>query len=515
MFQHQKFHYQDTQALRQDITQMELNIPFADSIDVLKQPLVIGSKTVPNRLIIHPMEGCDGQEDGRPSELIYRRYDRFARGGAGLLWFEATAVVPEGRANPRQLLLTRETAPAFKELLEKTLLAAREEYGEAYKPYTVIQLTHSGRYSKPGLVPEPIIALNIPELDNRLPPQYKIISDEELELLEDKYVEAAELASEVGFDAVDIKACHRYLINELLGAHARAGRYGGSFENRIRFICNIVDKVRNRVGSKIDIAVRMNAYDALTFPYGWGVDREDWHKPDFSEPAKLAQILYDKGVKLINVTAGNPYYNPHVNRPFDLGYYTPPYHPLENVAIILQAAQAIQTAANKAGGYSNLSGKINELRLRMTTTGGHIRVLSEIEKALMECRAELMKFPDDIVIKNESELPSAFRYYDMLLTQLAYLATMAEYSRQGGQSRGSYLIYDQRGQLPVPGLPEEFRYSLDDGRFYNQVCETALQLDEDWQCHFTWVPVRPIPQQDNWFEKVWTEFRQGKVYEVR
>lgn len=348
MFQHQKFHYQDTQALRQDITRMELNIPFSDSLDVLKQPLTIGGKIVPNRLIIHPMEGCDGQEDGRPSELIYRRYDRFARGGAGLLWFEATAVVPEGRANPRQLLLTRETAPAFKDLLEKTLIAAREEYGEAFKPYTVIQLTHSGRYSKPGLTPEPIIALNIPELDNRLPPQYKIISDEELEQLEDKYVEAAELAAEAGFDAVDIKACHRYLINELLGAHARAGRYGGSFENRIRFICNIVDKVRTRLGERIDITVRMNAYDSLTFPYGWGVDKEDWHKPDFSEPAKLAQILYDKGVKLINVTAGNPYYNPHVNRPFDLGYYTPPYHPLENVAVILQAAQAIQTAVPHA-----------------------------------------------------------------------------------------------------------------------------------------------------------------------
>jgi len=182
--------------------------------------------------------------------------------------------------------------------------------------------------------------------------------------------------------------------------------------------------------------------------------------------------------------------------------------------IIAKLAVA-RTAANKAGGYSNLSGKINELRLRMTTAGGHIRVLAEVEKALVGCRAELMKFPDNIVIKNESELPSAFRYYDMLLTQLAYLAAMAEYSRQGGQSRGSYLIYDQRGQLPVPGLPEEFRYSLDDGKFYNQVCETALQLDEEWQCHFTWVPVRPIPEEDNWFEKVWAEFRQGKVYEVR
>lgn len=348
MFKHKKFHYQDAQVLRQDIEQMKLNMPFAELTEILKQPLLVGEKTVPNRLAVHPMEGCDGTEEGRPSELIYRRYDRFARGGAGLLWFEATAVVPEGRANPRQLLLTKETMPEFKLLLEKTLLAARAEYGETHKPYTVIQLTHSGRYSKPGPLPEPIIALNIPELDGRLPLQYKIISDEELELLEDKYVEAAQLAAEAGFDAVDIKACHRYLINELLGGHAREGRYGGTFENRIRFICNVVDKVRDRLGDRIAIAVRMNAYDALSFPSGWGVDRVDWHTPDFSEPAKLARILCDKGVKIINVTAGNPYYNPHVNRPFDIGYYTPPYHPLENVAVILQAAQAIQTAVPEA-----------------------------------------------------------------------------------------------------------------------------------------------------------------------
>ena len=348
MYQHQRFNYKEAAALQADIASMKLNIPFTEETELLRQPVFINGKKVPNRLAIHAMEGCDGTDEGRPSELVHRRYERFVRGGAGLLWFEATAVIEEGRANPRQLLLTPETMPAFQELLAETLANARAEFGEDYRPYSVLQLTHSGRYSRPGAAPAPIIAVNIPELDGKLPPDYRIISDEELEALEDKYAEAAELAAQAGFDAVDVKACHRYLINELLGAHARPGRYGGCFENRIRFLCNIVDKIRARLGDRLTLAVRMNAYDALAYPSGWGVDQTDWHKPDFSEPAELARILYDKGVRIINVTAGNPYYNPHVNRPFDMGYYTPPSHPLENVSTILQAAKAIQQAAPEA-----------------------------------------------------------------------------------------------------------------------------------------------------------------------
>jgi succinate dehydrogenase/fumarate reductase flavoprotein subunit len=174
-----------------------------------------------------------------------------------------------------------------------------------------------------------------------------------------------------------------------------------------------------------------------------------------------------------------------------------------------------RSVADKAGNDSNLRKKIDALRLRMTTAGGHIRILSEIEKALMECRAELKKFPEDIMIRHESELSNVFRYYDMLITQFVYLAAMAEYSRQSGQSRGSYLIYDREGRLPVPGLPEEFRFSLDEGRLFHQVCETVLRVEEDWQCQCDWVPCRPVPREENWFEKVWTEFRQGTIYESR
>jgi 2,4-dienoyl-CoA reductase-like NADH-dependent reductase (Old Yellow Enzyme family) len=222
------------------------------------------------------------------------------------------------------------------------LAVAREAHG--HRPYTVLQLTHSGRYSRPDGVPRAVIAANNPYLDNRLTPDHRLITDAELEALEDQYAVAAALAAAAGFDAVDVKCCHRYLINELHSAHTREGRYGGSFENRTRFIGNVVDKIRARVGDRIAIAARMNAYDAIPHPYGFGVNEEDHNKPDFSEPQRLARSLRDKGVKLINVTVGNPYYNPHVNRPYDQGTYTPPTHPLENVAVLLAADRAIQAA---------------------------------------------------------------------------------------------------------------------------------------------------------------------------
>lgn len=341
---HKKFAYKNLDELKAGIQEAGVDIPVADDTKALLQPLKLGSKSVPNRMAVNPMEGCDGKAGGEPDELTVRRYERFARGGSGLLWFEATAVVMEGRANPRQLTINADTIQSLQAMLKNSLSQAKDSFGENYRPYSVLQLTHSGRYSKPVSGPEPVIAWKHAYLDKFLPDKYRIISDEELEALEDKYVEAAVLAAQAGFDAIDVKACHGYLISELLGAHNREGRYGGSFENRTRFICNVVDKIRDKVGDRIKMASRMNAYDAYPYPYGWGVDKEDFHKPDYSEPVRLAKLLYQKGLKILNVTCGNPYYNPHVNRPYDIGTYVPPFNQLENTAILLNSARQIKAA---------------------------------------------------------------------------------------------------------------------------------------------------------------------------
>ena len=344
MVEHKRFEYTCIDQLKNDIENMGLDLPISEDIGLLTKGVQIGDKVIPNALAIHPMEGCDGTLDGKPDVLTFRRYDRFARGGAGLLWVEAAAVVHEGRANQRQLYICEQNKEAFQKMFDEMIKAAQEEYGKDFRPYTVLQLTHSGRYSKPEGKPASIIAARNPYLDNNLPDDYPIITDAALEALEDRFVAAAKLAKEIGFDAVDIKSCHRYLNSELLSAFTREGRYGGSFENRTRFLLNIIDKIKDTLGDTIDITLRINAYDAIPYPYGFGVDKEDFHKPDLTEPIKLTKILRDKGVKLMNISCGNPYYNPHVGRPYDNGPYTPPQHPLAGTAKMLGIIKEIQQA---------------------------------------------------------------------------------------------------------------------------------------------------------------------------
>lgn len=343
---HERFRFETLQALLGKIDELELALPVETDVSPLAQGVRIGSKKTPNALAIHPMEGCDGTAEGKPSELTLRRYLRFARGGAGLLWFEATAVVPEGRGNPRQLLLSSENAPAFAALREKALAAGREVNGPRYEPFTVLQLTHSGRYSRPLDRPAPILAHHDGLLDKvqGLAADYPLISDEELDRLQECYVQAARLAYQCGFDGVDIKSCHRYLISELLAAHTRSGRYGGSFENRTRLLLDIVRHIREELPA-LALTIRLNVYDGHPYPWGWGVSREDPTCPDLSEPLRLIGLLQEAGVAAISVTAGNPYFTPHINRPFDanvLGGYIPDEHPLQGVARLIHLARRVK-----------------------------------------------------------------------------------------------------------------------------------------------------------------------------
>ncbi|MHB1319009.1 MAG: oxidoreductase, partial [Anaerolineae bacterium] len=272
----------------------------------------------------------------------------FAAGGAGLLWFEATAISPEARANPRQLLLTAGTVDAFARLRETAMAEGRRVNGADHRPFTVIQLAHSGRYSRPVDRPAPIIAHHDGVLDDamKIARDHPLITDDALDRLQDTYVAAARLAVKAGFDGVDIKACHRYLISELLAAHTREGKYGGSFENRTRFLLEIVRRVRAEApGARITL--RLNVYDGHPYPWGWGVSLEDPGVPDLREPLLLVRLLHEAGVNLINVTAGNPCFTPHINRPFDqnvTGGYLPDEHPLAGVARIIDLARQVKAA---------------------------------------------------------------------------------------------------------------------------------------------------------------------------
>lgn len=352
---HEKFHYRTLEDLQAEVGRLGLEIAFQQDLSPLHREVEVYGHTLPNALGIHPMEGCDGTADGKPDELTFRRYERFARGGAGLLWFEATAVAWAGRANPRQLWASPENVSELARLRETALRAAKEVHGPGHEPLCVLQLTHSGRYSKPDGTPRPIIAQHNPWLDQKqgIAPDYPVISDDELERLEDEYVKAARVAVEAGFRVIDVKSCHRYLISELLGAHARPGKYGGPFENRTRFQVNVIDKIRAELGESLQIAMRLNTWDGLPFPYGWGVNPEtEGAEPgslpvDLAEPKRLLGELVKRGVRLVNLSLGNPYYNAHLTRPYDtpaVGLTLPAEHPLEGVARAFRVARELSAA---------------------------------------------------------------------------------------------------------------------------------------------------------------------------
>ncbi len=341
-----KFNYKNLEEVMNESKELGLDLHFSENVKVLGRKVKINDRILPNSLAIHPMEGADGEPDGSPGELTKRRYDRFSQGGAGLLWFEAVAVTPEGKANPRQLAINDNNWGNFKELFEDMMSNARKTNGDDFEPLCIMQLTHSGRFSKPEGKFAPILGCHDPYLDEKygIDENYPIIQDDELVALEDKYVKAAVLAQKAGFHGVDVKCCHRYLASELLSGFTRKGKYGETFEGRTRFLLNIIDKIRERLGDDFIITTRLNVYDAIAYPYGWGVDKEDYNKYDLSEPIKLIKILYQKGVRMINISMGTPYYNPHVNRPFDQGEYIPSEHPLEGIARMTAGIAEIQKA---------------------------------------------------------------------------------------------------------------------------------------------------------------------------
>lgn len=358
----EKFNFKHLTDIQNKVKELGVAIRFDEDLAPLAKPVKINHRIAPNSLAILPMEGCDSERDGSPSELVRRRYTRFASGGAGLLWYEACAVVHEGRANPLQMYLTKENVGAFAALLKEANGAAAASCGEDHRPVNILQLTHSGRYSRPDEAPAPMVPQHDPLLDPRvsLAPDGPVVSDDYLDALVEKYVQAALLAREAGFDGVDIKSCHRYLLSELLASHTRPGKYGGSFENRTRFLLTVIREVRRAVGEEFIIASRFNVFDAHPYPYGWGVDQDDCWKPDLTEPLKLVGLLVENGINLLSNSSGNPYYRfPQVTRPFDLptiGGELPTEHPLESVARLFGFTRTIQEAAGEipviGNGYS-------------------------------------------------------------------------------------------------------------------------------------------------------------------
>jgi len=314
-------------------------LPPQGDVALLTRPVQGRGFRLKNAMVVQPMEGCDGTTGGAPTDWTVRRYRRFAAGGAGLLWMEAVSVDPDARANPCQLMITEDNADDFRRLLEAARKAADEAGVE--RPKIIAQLTHSGRWSRPYDEKRPIRNWTNPVLDphQNLPADYPVITDGELEALPDKFARTARLCMQAGFDGVDVKACHLYLMSEMLGGFDRPGPYGGSYENRTAIYFACVDAARAETGDGI-LAARINLYDGEAGRWGVGGNLS----LDLSEPLRLARDLEKRGVVLLNITMGTPYYNPHVNRPYARGGYEQPENPVDGVARLLYGCAQAQSA---------------------------------------------------------------------------------------------------------------------------------------------------------------------------
>jgi len=339
-----RFNFKNLDELRTEIDDLGVDLPLDSDFSVLADRVKIGPFETSNRFIVHPMEGFDSEPDGTPSGLSVRRYHRYAVGGAGLIWFEATSVVHEGRSNPGQFYLHEGNKQVFRKLVGDTRRIAHERCG--HRPLLVLQLTHSGRYSNPEGKPEPILAHHSPPFDEQfgIPPDYPLATDDYFDRLQQNYVESAKLAVEAGFDAVDVKTCHGYLVSGLLAAHKREGKYGGSYENRTRFAMEVMQRIKDEVSGLL-VTTRLNCYDSVPYPYGWGSDEDN--NPDLTEPIRLAGELVDWGVEMLNVSIGNPRYRPRFGRPYERQLTGRPMcdeHPLKGIERFVSITRSVQQA---------------------------------------------------------------------------------------------------------------------------------------------------------------------------
>ena len=366
----------DAETFRQHIQDLGIELPFDEDLisgegNPVAQPYVLpDGSVIGNRFCTLPMEGWDGTLDGKPTEQTIRRWKHFGRSGAKLIWGgEAVAVRHDGRANPNQLLIDSQTLKELESLRLSLVEEHIAKYGSADDLYVGLQLTHSGRFSRPNEKSrlEPKIVYHHPVVDGlfNLPEDYPLMTDGEIEDLIADYVRAAEQAQRIGFNFVDIKHCHGYLGHEFLSARWRPGPYGGSFENRTRFLREIVAGIQ-RDCPGLAIGVRLSAFDFPPFrddgegkarpmdwrdesgeyPYTFGSDPEDPVSIQFDEIFAFLDLLEALDVPLVNLSAGSPYYNPHVTRPAYFppsDGYSPPEDPLVGVARQINAVSELKS----------------------------------------------------------------------------------------------------------------------------------------------------------------------------
>jgi 2,4-dienoyl-CoA reductase-like NADH-dependent reductase (Old Yellow Enzyme family) len=306
----------------------------------LFSPIQLSGVTVPNRVFVSPM--CEySSEDGFSNDWHLVHLGSRAVGGAGLVLTEAAAVLPEARITPQDLGLWKDEHIAGLRRIVDFLHQQGARAG--------VQLAHAGRkasMARPwaaeqrALTPkeggwENVMAPSaLPFAENYAPPVALDLAG--IQGVTRAFVHAAERAVEAGFDLVEIHSAHGYLLHEFLSplSNQRSDAYGGSFENRIRLLVEVVDAVRAALPSELALLVRISATDWAEG--GW----------DIEQSVALARVLKQHKVDLIDVSSGG--LTPRQVMAVGPGYQTSFAERIRREAEIPTGAVGLITAAAQA-----------------------------------------------------------------------------------------------------------------------------------------------------------------------
>jgi 2,4-dienoyl-CoA reductase-like NADH-dependent reductase (Old Yellow Enzyme family) len=275
------------------------------------EPLKIKNKTIPNRLFAQAMEGNDGENGGLPSERTMNRYIELARGQWGAALVEATSVIETSLARIKGMIINKKNLDGMKRLAG----AFRKHNKEGL---VLLQITHSGEQG--GSFSD--ITTLTPS--NKSGPRY--IPTDEVERIRDLFIEGALLAEEAGFDGIDLKMCHGYLGAEMLRpSNTRDDKWGGSFENRTRFIKEIVKGAKSGFKSAdFIIGSRLSLYEGIRG--GCGTSGPDEIVEDITQMLDVIRIMDELHMDYVNVSAGIPALTGTITRPTEPSKYLALHH---------------------------------------------------------------------------------------------------------------------------------------------------------------------------------------------
>jgi len=264
-------------------------------------PGAIGAKRTANRFVSQAMESNDGENGGKVSELGYQRYRKLASGGWGIIIVEALSVTGNHLARKNGMILNKENLDSFKKLTE----TIKKENPEAV---VLFQVTHSGSKSNPDFSESVSVCPN-PANGSR------VLATDEIQKIQDQFVESTILSEKAGADGVDFKMCHGYFGAEMLRpSNTRDDKWGGSFENRTRFLREGISRIREQLTDKYFIlGSRISMYEALRG--GCGAAGPDDIIEDLTEQMKLLQVMNALNMDYVNVSAGIPGVTSEVTRP--------------------------------------------------------------------------------------------------------------------------------------------------------------------------------------------------------